>query len=121
MMQNNEDSELEEQLSYFDKPEMHDDDPDVPTRVRKGVMFRIIPPRYFRLILISLPFLGASPLIALFFYDYEELLQTNMLALIVTTSALFFCLFAFLVGVYLIHYRSPYGKEWKKKLGYPES
>ncbi|TGK28181.1 hypothetical protein EHQ12_12870 [Leptospira gomenensis] len=114
-------SELEEKLHFFEgEPTDIPTNAQVPPHLKRKVMFHIIPVRHFKIILSGLFLLGFSPLSVLFFLDLDFLIQTGLLAPILVTSSVLFCVFAILAGIYLVHYRNPYTKEWKNKLGFFE-
>ncbi|MBM9577516.1 hypothetical protein JWG45_10160 [Leptospira sp. 201903070] len=116
-------ADLEERLHFFeDEPGNGNasENTAVPPDLKRRVMLHIIPVRHIKIILFGLFLLGFSPLSVLFFIDKEFLIETGLLPLILVTSSILFCVFAILAGIYLVHYRNPYTKEWKNKLGFFE-
>lgn len=113
--------DLEERLHFFEEqPWNSSENMTVPPGLKKRVMLHIIPVRNIKIILSALFLLGFSPLTVLFFIDIGFLIETGLLPLILVTSSILFCVFAILAGIYLVHYRNPYTKEWKNKLGFFE-
>ncbi|MBM9499863.1 hypothetical protein JWG44_06310 [Leptospira sp. 201903071] len=113
--------DLEERLHFFEgEPANTSENTIVPPDLKRRVMLHIIPVRHIKIILSGLFLLGFSPLTVLFFIDKEFLIETGLLPLILVTSSILFCVFAILAGIYLVHYRNPYTKEWKNKLGFFE-
>ncbi|RHX91970.1 hypothetical protein [Leptospira stimsonii] len=113
--------DLEERLHFFEEqPGNSSENMTVPPDLKKRVMLHIIPVRNIKIILSGLFLLGFSPLTVLFFIDIGFLIETGLLPLILVTSSILFCVFAILAGIYLVHYRNPYTKEWKNKLGFFE-
>ncbi|EMY76759.1 hypothetical protein LEP1GSC060_3235 [Leptospira weilii serovar Ranarum str. ICFT] len=114
-------AELEEKLHFFEEgPQNPEENTPVPPDLKRRVMLHIVPVRHIKIILFGLFFLGFSPLSVLFFLDLGFLIQTGLLSFILITSSILFCVFAILAGIYLVHYRNPYTKEWKNKLGFFE-
>ncbi|AOP32609.1 hypothetical protein A0128_01195 [Leptospira tipperaryensis] len=114
-------ADLEERLHFFEEqPVNSSENTAVPPDLKRRVMLHIIPVRHIKIILTGLFLLGFSPLTVLFFIDMEFLIETGLLPLILVTSSILFCVFAILAGIYLVHYRNPYTKEWKNKLGFFE-
>ncbi|PJZ59805.1 hypothetical protein [Leptospira adleri] len=114
-------ADLEEKLHFFEEqPVSSAETTVVPPDLKRRVMLHIIPVRHIKIILSGLFLLGFSPLTVLFFIDIGFLIETGLLPLILVTSSILFCVFAILAGIYLVHYRNPYTKEWKNKLGFFE-
>lgn len=114
-------AELEEKLHFFEEEtsNLRENTP-VPPDLKRRVMLHIVPVRHIKIILSGLFLLGFSPLSVLFFLDLDFLIETGILPFILVTSSILFCVFAILAGIYLVHYRNPYTKEWKNKLGFFE-
>ncbi|TGL78360.1 hypothetical protein [Leptospira yasudae] len=113
--------ELEEKLHFFEEETLNArENTPVPPDLKRRVMLHIVPVRHIKIILSGLFLLGFSPLSVLFFLDFGFLIETGLLAFILVTSSILFCVFAILAGIYLVHYRNPYTKEWKNKLGFFE-
>ncbi|EMJ91158.1 hypothetical protein [Leptospira alstonii] len=114
-------AELEKKLHFFEEgPQNSQESTPVPPDLKRRVMLHIVPVRHIKIILFGLFFLGFSPLSVLFFLDLGLLIETGLLPFILATSSILFCVFAILAGIYLVHYRNPYTKEWKNKLGFFE-
>ncbi|WP_078130014.1 hypothetical protein [Leptospira alexanderi] len=115
-------TELEEKLHFFEEGPLNppENTTTVPPDLKRRVMLHIVPVRHIKIILSGLFFLGFSPLSVLFFLDFRFLVETNLLPFILVTSSILFCVFSILTGIYLVHYRNPYTKEWKNKLGFFE-
>ncbi|EKQ92191.1 hypothetical protein LEP1GSC101_3055 [Leptospira borgpetersenii str. UI 09149] len=115
-------TELEEKLHFFEEEPLNpsENTTKVPPDLKRRVMLHIVPIRHIKIILSGLFFLGFSPLSVLFFLDFGFLIETNLLPFILVTSSILFCVFSILAGIYLVHYRNPYTKEWKNKLGFFE-
>lgn len=114
-------ADLEERLHFFEEQPVNSNETTVvPPDLKRRVMLHIIPVRHIKIILSGLFLLGFSPLTVLFFIDIGFLIETGLLPLILVTSSILFCVFAILAGIYLVHYRNPYTKEWKNKLGFFE-
>ncbi|MBE8363183.1 hypothetical protein [Leptospira borgpetersenii] len=115
-------TELEKKLHFFEEEPLNppENTTKVPPDLKRRVMLHIVPIRHIKIILSGLFFLGFSPLSVLFFLDFGFLVETNLLPFILVTSSILFCVFSILAGIYLVHYRNPYTKEWKNKLGFFE-
>ncbi|EMN13705.1 hypothetical protein [Leptospira borgpetersenii] len=115
-------TELEEKLHFFEEEPLNpsENTTKVPPDLKRRVMLHIVPIRHIKIILSGLFFLEFSPLSVLFFLDFGFLVETNLLLFILVTSSILFCVFSILAGIYLVHYRNPYTKEWKNKLGFFE-
>ncbi|PJZ69936.1 hypothetical protein CH373_13185 [Leptospira perolatii] len=113
-------ADLKEQLAYFDSPPKEKASLPVPPLMKKRVMLKIIPIRHIRAILLTILILSFSPLTIILFTDWNFLLHTGILHVILATSGMLFLLFAVLIGIYLVQYKNPYTKEWKNKLGFDE-
>lgn len=103
----------------FSKPDIYAVFQPAPERIKKGILARMFPLKYFKYIIGIMLLLFISPLL-LVITEPSLMEDDELLTIIFWTESIAFMIYVLLVGVLFFIYRLPYMQQLKDKLGYIE-